>query len=105
MYVAMVLEAPSDRTDAWEVTHGMSNSCNEPMIDRNIQIRMVGPSSGMVICRWICHQLAPSIAAASVNSSGMFDRPARKRMSAKPVYFQVSTNRNVQMTTLRLASH
>ena len=35
------------------------------MIDRKIQIRMVGPSSGSVMCRVICHGVAPSIEAAS----------------------------------------
>src|SRR5258705_4347002 len=59
--------------------HTTSNSCIEPIIDRKIQIRIVGPSSGIVILRWACHQLAPSIAAASCSSSGTFCRPARNR--------------------------
>ena len=36
------------------------------MIDRNAQIRMVGPSSGMVMWRWVCHHDAPSICEASL---------------------------------------
>src|SRR4051794_3500422 len=98
MYVAMVLDAPSDRTAPEEATQITSNTCSEPIIDRNAQIRMVDPSSGMVTYRWICHQLAPSIAAASVSSAGTFDRPARNKMMAKPVYFQVRMNSIVQMT-------
>ena len=42
-----------------------SNSCRDPMIDRNAQMRMVGPSSGSVMRHWVCQKLAPSIAAAS----------------------------------------
>ena len=43
------------------VTHTMSKSWSDPMIERNAQIRMVGPSSGSVMYHWVCHQLAPSI--------------------------------------------
>ncbi len=32
-----------------------SKTCSEPMIDRKIQIRTVGPSSGSVIRRVVCH--------------------------------------------------
>ena len=30
------------------MTHTRSNSCSDPMIDRNTEIRIVGPSSGRV---------------------------------------------------------
>src|SRR5262245_33363231 len=98
----MLLEAPSERTASDEVTQITSNTCNEPIIDRNAHVRIVDPSIGIVTCHWVCHQLAPSIAAASVRSSGMFAKPARKRMRAKPTYFQVKMNSIVQMTTCRL---
>src|SRR5256885_17212103 len=101
----MLLEAPSDRTAGVEATQSTSNTCSEPIIDRNIQMRIVDPSIGIVTCRWLCHQLAPSIAAASMSSSGMFARPARERMMANRVYVQVRMNSIVQMTTGRLESH
>src|SRR4051812_17401831 len=105
MYVAMVLDAPSDRTAGEDATQITSKTCNEPIIDKNIQIRIVGPSIGIVMYRWTFHQLAPSIAAASVSSLGTLDSPARNRMSAKPVYFHVRMNSIVQITTGRLDSH
>ena len=52
-------------------------------------MRIVGPSSGSVMYRWICQYEAPSIAAASDSSSGMPWRPARNRITANPMYFQV----------------
>ena len=75
--------------------HTMSKSWSEPIIDRNAQIRMVGPSSGMVMRRWVCHQVAPSSAAASLRSGETPWSPARNRMIAKPMYFQVSTTKTV----------
>jgi hypothetical protein len=51
-------------------------------------MRMVGPSSGTVISLWVCQYDAPSTAAASDNSSGMFCIPARNKITAKPMYFQ-----------------
>ncbi len=35
--------------------HGRSNSCNDPIIDRKIQIRIVGPSNGRVTILVVCH--------------------------------------------------
>src|SRR5690625_7265085 len=40
--------------------HTMSNSCSDPIMDRKAQVRIVGPSSGIVILRCTCHQVAPS---------------------------------------------
>jgi hypothetical protein len=51
--------------------HTMSNSWSDPIIDRNAQVRIVGPSSGIVMLRCTCHQVAPSSCAASYKSSGM----------------------------------
>ena len=48
----------------------MSKSWSEPIIDRNAQVRMVGPSSGIVIRRCVCHQLAPSICGGLVELLG-----------------------------------
>ena len=50
----------------------------------------------MVIRRWTCHQLAPSIWAASTTSAGMPWSPARNSSTARPRYFQVSTTSTVQ---------
>ena len=72
-------------------TQTMSKSWIVPMTDRNMLIRMVGPSSGSVTCRNACQALAPSVAAASVSSCGMLCRPARKRIMWKPKYFQEMT--------------
>ena len=58
--------------------HTMSNSCSEPMIDRKIQIRIVGPSSGSVTRRVVCQDVAPSIAAASRSSSGIALEPGEQ---------------------------
>jgi hypothetical protein len=49
----------------------MSKSWSEPMTARKIQILMVGPSSGSMIRLVICHEEAPSLAAASRSSGGM----------------------------------
>ena len=49
--------------------------------------------------RWICQYDAPSIAAASESSSGMPCSPARNRMTAKPMYFQVMITISVQIAT------
>ena len=73
----------------------MSKSWIAPIIDRNPQVRMVGPSSGTVIRRWTCHHDAPSIWAASISSSGTPCSPARKSSTARPRYFQVSTTKTV----------
>ena len=62
----------------------MSKSCSEPIIDRKHQVRIVGPSSGIAIRRWTCHQLAPSSCAASNRSVGTPCRPARKSRIARP---------------------
>ena len=40
------------------------------------------------------------MAAASKSSSGMLCRPARKRITAKPMYFQVMMSISDQMATL-----
>ena len=65
------------------------------MIDRKIQIRIVGPSSGSVMCAASAQLVAPSIAAASCSSRGMPCRPASSRMIPKPMYFQVMTTNSV----------
>ena len=44
------------------------------------------------------------MAAASVSSSGMPCRPARKRITAKPTYFHVMITSRVQMAMLGSAS-
>src|SRR4249919_2578728 len=45
-----------------------SKSWSEPMTARKIQILIVGPSSGSMIRLVICHDEAPSMAAASRSS-------------------------------------
>ena len=77
------------------MTQTRSKSCSEPMIDKKIQIRIVGPISGSVMRRVNCHPEAPSILAASMSSFGMPCRPARKMITAKPMYFQVITKKRV----------
>lgn len=54
----------------------MSKSWSEPMTARKIQILIVGPSSGSMIRLVICHDEAPSMAAASRSSGGIPCRPA-----------------------------
>ena len=68
-YVAMVVDAPAGPPPV--MIHGRSKSCNEPIIDKKIQMRIVGPSNGSVTIRVVCHGVAPSSAAASRNSPGM----------------------------------
>ena len=46
MYTAIVFEALTGPPPV--ITHTMSNSCSEPMIERKTEIRIVGPSSGRV---------------------------------------------------------
>src|SRR5664279_4171181 len=97
MYVAMV-EVPAVEETYWpQMMYTRSKSCIEPMTDRNAQTRIVGPSSGRVIQRWICQYEAPSMAAASYSSSGMLWIPASIRITAKPMYFQEMITINVQM--------
>ena len=49
MYVAIVEDAPAGPPSVMIQTR--SNSCSDPMTDRKIQIRIVGPSSGSVTYR------------------------------------------------------
>ena len=47
-----------------------------------------GRSPGMLTCQCFCHELQPSIWAASYSSSGMFCSPARKITIASPICCQ-----------------
>ena len=47
MYVAIVFERSAG--PPWVMIQTRSNSCSEPMIERNPQMRIVGPSSGSVM--------------------------------------------------------
>jgi len=50
-----MVETPAVPATYWpQMMYTRSNSCSDPMIDRNAQMRRVGPSSGTVIRRWIC---------------------------------------------------
>jgi hypothetical protein len=48
MYVAIVFDAPNERIEGTDTTQMTSKTCNEPIIDKKIQIRIVGPSNGIV---------------------------------------------------------
>ena len=78
MYVAMVFDALAGPPPVMIQTR--SNSCSEPMIDRKIQIRIVGPSSGSVdVPRGPASGVAPSIAAASRSSGGIALQPGEQQ--------------------------
>ncbi len=95
-----MVEVPAVDATYWpQMIQTRSNSCSEPMIDRNAQMRMVGPISGRTMWRWICQYEAPSMAAASLSSSGMPWSPARNRITAKPMYFHVMMISSVQMAS------
>ncbi len=89
----MVAEEPAGPPSVMIQTS--SKSCSEPITDRKIQIRMVGPSSGSTTLVVVCQAEAPSRAAASRNSVGTPWSPARNRMMPKPRYFQVETTNRV----------
>jgi hypothetical protein len=61
--IAIVLEAFTGPPPV--ITQTMSKSCSAPMIDRKIETRIVGPSSGSVMYRKAVRRLAPSMYAAS----------------------------------------
>ena len=92
-YVAIVAVASAG--PPWVSTQIMSKHWIEPIMDRNAQVRIVGPSSGIVIRHCVCHQEAPSSWAASWSSSETPCMPARKSSTARPRYFQVSTRSTI----------
>ena len=51
--------------------------------EKVITTAMIGVSSGRVIRRKRCHEVAPSSAAASFSDCGMVCRPARSEMATK----------------------
>ena len=75
--------------------HTRSNSCSEPMIDRKIQIRIVGPSSGSTMWRVVFHGVAPSSRGRLPQLGRDACSPASSRMIPKPMYFQVITTNSV----------
>ncbi len=90
--------APDDRTRG-------RTAAATPMIDRNAQMRIVGPSSGSVM-RALDLPVggAVDLRRPRTSSWGMPWRPARKRMTAKPMYFHVMIAIRVQIAMLGSAS-
>ncbi len=54
----------------------MSKSCSAPTTEKKTERRIIGPSSGSVMCQNRCQGLAPSISAASSSDRSMPWSPA-----------------------------
>ena len=61
---------------------------NEPTMTSTAALTMVGHNKGMVIRQKDCKEVAPSILAASYNSSGILVIPAMKIIIYKGIYCQ-----------------
>jgi len=70
------------------ITWNSSNTWNAEIIVRIDASKIVGFSSGSVMCRKICHGLAPSTLAASVTDRGIACRAAMKITRLYPMSCQ-----------------
>src|ERR1700742_4180828 len=78
----MEIRSPAGGADLPNSTYGVLKSLNVHRNSTSTSTWLTGRSDGSVIRRICCHMPAPSIAAASYSSLGMFCSPAVRHRKA-----------------------